>query len=213
MEAGLPTGSPANSTPQPLGAKANHYKVAKALLDAGCRVDPRDIVGNSPLMLACGTQSSHASVEIGRLLGQRGASLRHVNRFGYPLLYPAATAPDGIGNELCEHVVRTLIELGADPSQRLEMPRPTGSAAAAGRVGCADLDAEKRRRWTSRRQIKRNQRVAARLQELLGDEWVFADEAEILSDVSEDEDERAAASADEDDSGDVFTWTTRGLYF
>ena len=132
MEAGLPTGSPANSTPQPLGAKANHYKVAKALLDAGCRVDPRDIVGNSPLMLACGTQSSHASVEIGRLLGQRGASLRHVNRFGYPLLYPAATAPDGMGNELCEHVVRTLIELGADPSQRLEMPRPTGSAAAAG---------------------------------------------------------------------------------
>ena len=57
------------------------------------------------------------------------------------------------------------------------------------------------------------ERVAARLQELLGDEWVFADEAEILSDVSEDEDERAAASADEDDSGDVFTWTTRGLYF
>ena len=90
-------------------------------------------------------------------------------------------------------------------------PRP--GAAAAGRVGCADLDAEKRRRWTSRRQIKRNQRVAARLQELLGDEWVFADEAEILSDVSEDEDERAAASADEDDSGDVFTWTTRGLHF
>mmetsp|Transcript_22110 Transcript_22110/g.54715 ORF Transcript_22110/g.54715 Transcript_22110/m.54715 type:complete len:236 (+) Transcript_22110:184-891(+) len=73
-------------------AKAGHLKVARLLLDAGCRVNPKDVAGHTPLHHCCTAHASPVSLEIASLLIAHGHSAEETNRAGYPPIVAAAMA-------------------------------------------------------------------------------------------------------------------------
>jgi hypothetical protein len=88
---------------------ADHMAVAKALIDAGCRVDAKDIAGCTPLHHCVSAQASRTSLAIVKLLGDAGANPEMRCRAGWlPLAQPTMS-------RMLE-AVTALLEIGANPA-------------------------------------------------------------------------------------------------
>jgi hypothetical protein len=88
---------------------ADHMAVAKALIDAGCRVDAKDLAGCTPLHHCVSAQASRTSLAIVKLLGEAGVHPEMRCRAGWlPLAQPTMS-------RMLE-AVTALLEIGANPA-------------------------------------------------------------------------------------------------
>ncbi|KAJ1487333.1 hypothetical protein T484DRAFT_1787092 [Baffinella frigidus] len=87
--------------------------VVRALLDAGARIDSRDLCGYTVLHRCGNLYASPDLVALIPLMVERGADANARHRFGEP---PLIEASSPIGKRL--DVVLSLLEANADPSQR-----------------------------------------------------------------------------------------------
>lgn len=97
----------------------DHCAVAKLLIERRARVDARDILGHTPLALACGTHATQGSLEVARVLAAGGASVHAVNRFGDSMMM-IVIAQQQTGNVRYD-VAEALLQMGFD----LDRPFPS----------------------------------------------------------------------------------------
>jgi|AntAceMinimDraft_1070359.scaffolds.fasta_scaffold19976_2 hypothetical protein len=99
--------------PRDVTARADHLRVARALLSAGCRVDARDVAGHTPLHHCTTSQCSDESIAIASLLIARGADVEAKIRAGsMPIAAPM------MSRKL--NAVTLLLGAGANPDAKLD---------------------------------------------------------------------------------------------
>ena len=87
-----------------------HCDVARALVEAGARVDAKDMAGYSSLHHCVTSSASRATLEIGAVLVAAGADVRSQNRRGVTLMQECVMARRA-------DILAALLEWGADPLQ------------------------------------------------------------------------------------------------
>lgn len=89
---------------------SRHAQVMQALIDAGARVDAKDIAGFTPLATLTGFGATPYSLSLASILADAGAKLQVTNRLGLGILMPALM-------ENNQKAFRTLLDLGANVDQ------------------------------------------------------------------------------------------------
>ena len=100
----------------------DHCAIAKLLIEQRARVDARDILGHTPLALACGTHATEGSLRVARVLATGSASLDVVDRFGNPMWMTVMLRPNG---GVRYDVIESLLQMGADPHKKFDL-QPVG---------------------------------------------------------------------------------------
>ena len=89
----------------------DHCAVARLLIERRARTEARDIMGHTPLALACGTHATTGSLKVARILVAGGASVHTVDRFGNTVMYVLMGVPMG---GVRYDVVEALMQMGFD---------------------------------------------------------------------------------------------------
>ena len=96
----------------------DHCAVAALLIEQRANLEARDILGQTPLGLACGTHATEGSLKVARVLASGGASVNVADRFGHPMLMKVMMLQNGADRL---DVVEALLQMGADLDRKYQM--------------------------------------------------------------------------------------------